>query len=145
MKGRTCALDISRTRVGVAVDDELRLFAHPRGTLNGRNQTLLLRQLQELVTREGITRFVIGLPLDMHGGEGDTARWVRRLAQAIQHATSTEVVLWDERWTTVEAKRRMQQTETPKRQHHAHTSIDEVAAVIILEAWLEANKAVEQL
>lgn len=134
-RGRTCALDLGGVRVGVAIDDELGAFAHPRGTLDGRKRPELLRALVALVQAEGITRFVVGLPLDMRGGEGDAAKKARSLAQAIADATGCDVELWDERLTTVEARRALAASEV----HGARAKerIDEASAVTILQAWLD--------
>src|SRR5262245_61799066 len=61
---RTCALDLGGARVGVAIDDELGLMAHPRGVLDGKNRPALLEALKALADEHEIGRFVVGLPLD---------------------------------------------------------------------------------
>jgi putative Holliday junction resolvase len=137
--GRTCALDLGRVRVGVAVDDELGVMAHPRGVLDGRDRKKLLRDLVRLADDEGITRFVIGLPLDMKGGEGDAARSARGLAQDIADATGREVELLDERLSTVLARRALEASEVPGRKQRER--IDEAAATAILQSWLDARAA----
>ncbi len=81
-KGRTIALDPGKARIGIAIDDELGLLAHPRGFLDGRDRKALLGSLKALADEEGAVRFVVGLPLDMHGGEGMAARAAWVLAQA---------------------------------------------------------------
>src|SRR6185436_11219915 len=112
---RVCALDLGAARVGVAVSDELGLYAHPRGTIPGRPRAELLRALGAIVRDEGVTRVVVGLPLDMRGAEGEAARKARDAAQAIADATGCEVELWDERLTTVEAKRNLELSEVTGR------------------------------
>ncbi|MGH7282821.1 MAG: Holliday junction resolvase RuvX, partial [Polyangiaceae bacterium] len=83
MPGKVCGLDLGRARVGVAISDELGMMAHPRGVISGKNQPELIRALVALAEKEEIERFVIGLPLDMKGGEGDAAKKARDLAQRI--------------------------------------------------------------
>lgn len=134
-KGRTCALDLGAVRVGVAIDDELGSMAHPRGTLPGRDLGALLRELRALAEEEGVVRFVVGLPLDMKGGEGEAARGARERAQAIANATGREVELWDERLSTVQAQRSLAASEV--RGKKAKARIDEAAACAILQAWLD--------
>lgn len=102
-RGRTCALDLGKARVGVAIADDLGMMAHPRGVLPGGDTQALLRALRELADEEKIRRFIVGFPLDMKGGEGDQARRARQTAQLIADATGCEVELWDERLTTVQA------------------------------------------
>jgi putative holliday junction resolvase len=138
-RGRTCALDLGAVRVGVAVDDELGSMAHPRGTLDGRNRKALLAAVQELAEREGVVRFVVGLPLDMRGTEGLAARGARVIAQQLADATGREVELWDERLTTVQAQRSLAASEV--RGKKAKARIDEAAACAILQSWLDARNA----
>jgi len=134
-RGRTCALDLGAARVGVAIADELGMMAHPRGVLPGRDQAALVAALRKLADEEGITRFVVGLPLDMKGGEGDAAKRARALAQRIADETGRMVELWDERLTTVQAQRALAASEV--RGKRAKERIDEAAACAILQAWLD--------
>jgi putative Holliday junction resolvase len=136
---RTCALDLGSVRVGVAVDDDLGLLAHPRGTIDGRDEKGLLAALRSIADDEGIGRFVVGLPLDMHGGEGGAAQKARAMAQRIADATGRTVEMWDERLTTVQAKRALEDGGTRGRK--ARRRIDEAAACVILQSWLDARRA----
>ena len=120
------------------MDDELGLYAHPRPTLDGRDRKGLLRALKELAKDEGVTLFVVGLPLDMKGGEGEAARRVRDLAQLIADETGADVELWDERWTTTQAQRALDASEV--RGKKAKAAIDAAAAVVILQSWLDARR-----
>jgi putative Holliday junction resolvase len=125
--------------VGVAIDDELGAMAHPRGVLDARNRRALLATLRALVDDENIGRFVIGLPLDMKGGEGEAAREARAMAQAIANATGREVEMFDERLSTVQAQRALAASEV--RGKKARARVDEAAACAILQAWLDARRA----
>ena len=136
---RACGLDLGKVRVGVAVSDELGLMAHPRGVISGKNQPELIRALCKLAEEEHIERFVIGLPLDMKGGEGDSARRAREIAQRIADATGIEVELWDERLTTVEARRALATSDVHGAKAKSH--IDEASAVVLLQAWLERQNS----
>lgn len=141
-KGRTariCALDLGAARVGVAISDDLGLMAHPRGALAARPRPKLLEALRELVETEGVGRIVVGFPLDMRGTEGEAARRARGLAQEIADATSCNVELFDERLTTVQAKRALDASEVFGQK--ARARIDEASAVEILQAWLDARAA----
>jgi putative Holliday junction resolvase len=71
----------------------------------------------------------------MKGGEGDSARKARDLAQEISDATGLPVELWDERLTTVEARRNLAASEVHGAK--AKARIDEASAVTILQAWLD--------
>jgi putative Holliday junction resolvase len=137
--GRVCALDPGRARIGVAVDDELGLLAHPRGTLDPRDPKALAEALRDLTEREGIRRFVVGLPLHLRGGEGASAREARSLAQLVADSTGCLVELWDERLSTVQAQRALEASDVRGKKARAH--IDEAAACAILQSWLDARQA----
>jgi putative holliday junction resolvase len=130
-----CALDLGGARVGVAVADELGLYAHPRGVLAAKPRPKLLEALARLVAEERIELIVVGLPLDMKGIEGDAARGARLLAQDIADATGCDIELWDERLSTVQARRALAASEVHGKK--ARARIDEASAVEILQSWLD--------
>jgi putative Holliday junction resolvase len=119
------------------MDDELGLLAHPRGALDGRDRKAVFAVLRRLADDDGVVRFVVGLPLDMRGTEGAAARDARSFAQGLANATGREVVLWDERLSTVQAKRSLDASE--RRGKKARARIDEAAACAILQAWIDAG------
>jgi putative Holliday junction resolvase len=135
---RTLALDLGKARVGVAIDDELGLMAHPRGVLPARDRPALLAAIARLAREERAGRVVVGLPVDMRGHEGDAAREARAMAQAIADACGLDVELWDERMTTQAAARALAASEVRGRK--AKGRIDEAAAVAILQSWLDARR-----
>jgi putative Holliday junction resolvase len=135
---RTCALDLGSVRVGVAVDDELGLLAHPRGCLQARDERALLASLRALADEQDVARFVVGLPLGLRGGEGMAARRARAMAQRIADATGRSVELWDERLTTEQAKRALRDSGVRGRRSRRH--LDEAAACAILQSWLDARR-----
>ncbi len=130
-----CALDLGGARVGVAIADELGLYAHPRGVLAAKPRPKLLEALARLVDDERIELIVVGLPLDMRGIEGDAARGARLLAQDIADATGCDIELWDERLSTVQARRALAASEVHGKK--ARARIDEASAVEILQSWLD--------
>ncbi|HEY8075168.1 MAG TPA: Holliday junction resolvase RuvX [Labilithrix sp.] len=136
-KGRVAALDLGAARVGVAIDDELGMMAHPRGVLAARPRPAMLDALKELAREENVVRFVVGFPLDMRGTEGEAARRAREVAQQIADATGCDVELFDERLSTVEAQRAL--TASGLKREKARARIDEASAVTILQAWLDGR------
>lgn len=138
-KRRVCALDPGAVRIGVALSDDLGFMAHPRGVLAAKPRPRFLEALVELVREEDVGRILVGLPLDMRGTEGEAARRVRDLAQAIADATNVDVELVDERLTTVEAQRAL--TASELKGEKARARIDEAAAVAILQHWLDRRAA----
>jgi len=117
-------------------------MAHPRGVYAARPRPAFLAALKAVVEAEGIVRVVVGFPLDMRGTEGEAARRSREMAQAIADATQCDVELFDERLTTVQAKRALTASEVHGAR--ARERIDEASAVEILQAWLDAREARRQ-
>lgn len=136
--GRTCGLDPGRARVGLAIDDELGLLAHPRGTLDASDPVALVHNLRKWADSENVSRFVVGLPIDLRGTEGSAARQARAFAQSVADATGLPVELWDERLTTVQAHRALAEGGVRGRKARAH--IDEAAACTILQSWMDAHR-----
>ena len=110
-------------------------MAHPRGNLAAKPVPAFLAALSVLVQEEKIRHIVVGLPLDMKGGEGDSARRARVLAQLIADETGCDVTLWDERWSTKQAQRALTASELTGKK--AKARIDEASACAILQAWLD--------
>lgn len=137
---RAIALDLGAVRVGVAIADELGSMAHPRGNLDAKPVPAFLSALLALVVAEKVRHIVVGLPLDMKGGEGESAKRARNLAQLIADQTGCDVTLWDERWSTKQAQRALTASELKGKK--AKARIDEASACAILQAWLDANGAV---
>jgi putative Holliday junction resolvase len=132
---RVAALDLGKARVGLALSDELGLLAHPRPALDGSSLKALLGALGELARSEGIGRFLVGLPLDLRGGEGVAAQRAMRFCQKLADETGCAVELVDERLTTVEATRRLK--EQGKRREEVRAGVDSASAAIVLQQWLD--------
>lgn len=135
MRKRACALDLGRSRVGVAIEDELGMLAHPRPYLDGKDRKAFLRDLRSFIREEEVTELVIGLPVDMSGEERVSAANVRVWAQEISDATGLDVHLWDERWTTKAASRGLRAGGTKAKDQRS--KIDSASAVLILQAFLD--------
>ncbi len=138
-KERAMGIDVGARRIGVAVEDELGMLAHPRSPVDATDRKRALASLLALAAEEGITELVVGLPLDLRGGEGDAAKKARAFAQALADATSIPVRLFDERLTTVEAQRRLR--EAGKASKETRGLIDGAAAATLLQAGLDGRPA----
>ncbi len=137
--GRVLALDRGEVRVGVAISDELGMLAHPRPLLDGRRGKAMFEAISEMVRDEGVTRILVGLPLDPRGNDGPAARRAVRFAHEVADATGVEVELVDERMTTVLAERSLKEAGVAKRDRRA--KVDGAAAAWLLQGWLDAHRA----
>jgi putative Holliday junction resolvase len=136
--GRVLALDRGEVRVGVAISDELGVLAHPRPVLDGRRAGALFEAIRRLVDEEGVTRVLVGWPLDLSGDEGPAARRAARFAEEVARVTGVTVELVDERMTTVVAERSLREAGVSRRA--AKQKVDGAAAAHLLQGWLDARR-----
>lgn len=135
---RILGLDFGSKTVGVAVSDELLLTAQGleivrRQSPNKLRQTLA--RLQEIVTEYQVERIVLGFPKNMNNTEGERCEKTKEFKEMLERRTGLEVVLWDERLTTVSADKYMM--ETGIRRENRKQYVDEIAAVFILQGYLD--------
>jgi putative holliday junction resolvase len=130
--GRVLGLDYGSRRVGVAVSDALRLTAH---ALEVVPRHLAVSRVAELVEELGINQIVVGLPTSLSGLEGSAAAAARDFAADIAATTGLDVVLIDERYSTVTAEKTMLAAGSKRRARRE--SLDKVAATIILQSFLD--------
>jgi putative Holliday junction resolvase len=134
--GRVLGLDLGQSRIGVAVSDDRRRVAVPVGTVRtGAPQDV--KAIAAMVTEYGISDIVVGLPVSLSGGKGEAADHSHRFAQALQGFLHLPVHLQDERLSTVEAERGLRQAGVRGRARRG--VVDQTAAAVILQAWLDAN------
>ena len=128
-------LDIGDARTGVAISDELGIAAHPLCTIQRRSRKALLAELQELATAHKVERIVMGLPLQLNGKTGTQAERIKKFAEKLKQQVNLPIAFWDESFTTFEATQILRGTK--KRRKKRKQVIDQVAAVLILEGYLE--------
>jgi putative holliday junction resolvase len=133
---RALGLDLGTKTIGVAVSDGLGITAQPVTTLRRVSQAKDLAALAALATEHEATEFVIGLPLNMDGSEGPRAAATRKFGDALA-ALGHPVHYQDERLTTVAAERAMREGDISRKRRKE--IIDQVAAVLILQGWLDAR------
>jgi putative Holliday junction resolvase len=135
---RVLALDVGSKRIGIAVADALGITAQGLKTLERRNKRRDLEALGRLLTEYQVQEVVVGLPLRLSGAEGTQSAKMRQFAQLLQDEFGVTVHLWDERWTSKEANRLLREAEVSIQKRGQ--AVDRMAAVLILESWLEAHR-----
>src|SRR5437773_1727150 len=94
-------IDFGRTRIGVAISDELRLLAHPLETIPaGKNAA---KRIAQIVRERKIDKVVVGLPRNMDGTFGAAATETQKFVEDLRALISCEITTWDERLSTVAA------------------------------------------
>ncbi len=146
-------IDYGRARIGVAIASQSARLAKPLATLERINRNEDMRRLRELAREHGIKQIVVGLPLLLDGTRGEMAEEAERFAQRARKQIGVPVELQDERLTSWEAKRLLEEEfgkkyrdEAEKKKHTANETItvDSVAATVILREFLSKQTVAER-
>ena len=132
------AVDLGDARTGIAVSDAGESFAFPKEVISEKGQRALLTKLNLAAQKYSAEIIVVGLPLNMDGTRGYKAEQCGQTAQKLAAICAAEVVMWDERSTTVMAHKNL--SELNVRGSKRKSSVDSEAAAILLESYLNYRK-----
>ena len=134
-------LDFGSKTVGVAMSDPLLMTAQSLEIIRRKEENKLrktLARIEELIVEYEVGEIVLGLPLNMDDSEGDRAALSRQFKEMLERRTGLNVVMWDERLTTVEADEIMNEAGIKGKDRKEY--VDMIAAQIILEGYLEYGR-----
>lgn len=132
-------MDYGSKTVGVAVSDLLGMTAQPVETITRKDENKLRKtcaRIEELIREYEVTKIVLGLPKHMNDDMGDRAEKSIAFGEMLKRRTGLEVVMWDERLTTVEAEQTL--IECNVRREDRKKYIDQIAAVFILQGYMDS-------
>ena len=135
---RIMGIDYGDARTGVAMSDLMCTLVGSTAVVPSRNTEKAIADIVRMAKENEVGRIVVGLPRNMDGTEGARAELCREFAQKLGDATGLEIVMWDERRTTVEAHNILSQ-----QNYHGQkrkNTVDAVAASLILEGYLNSLK-----
>lgn len=135
---RTFGLDVGTRTVGVALSDALGITAQALTTLRRSGLRSDLQALKRLAETHEVTSAVVGLPLNMDGSEGPSAARSRAFGEALAQNLDVPVHYWDERLSTVAAHRALRESNLSGQRRRE--VVDQVAAALILQGWLDAQR-----
>jgi putative Holliday junction resolvase len=134
---RILGFDVGDRRIGLAISDPLGYTAQPLFTLHRTNRRADMKWLARVLRKHAVTEAVVGNPLYMSGDQSPQAAKAQAFAEELRTEFGLTVHLWDERLTTTQAHRHLDEA------GHAAMGrkgiIDQVAAVLILQSFLEAR------
>jgi putative Holliday junction resolvase len=148
-EGSILAIDYGRVRMGLALADTETRMARPLSTLDRVNRNEDMRRLRELVREHKVKQIVIGLPLRLDGTHGEMAEEAERFAQRVRKQIGVPVEMVDERLTSWEAERLLEEVQgrfiheekltgsKKSKSVQAKMSVDAVAAAVILKEYLD--------
>ena len=135
---RIMGLDFGSKTVGVAISDPLLITAQGIEIIRRKEENKLrqtLARIEELIVEYGVEEIVLGLPKNMNATEGERAELTKEFQEKLERRTGLPVILWDERLTTVSADKTMM--EAGIRREHRKDYVDMIAAVLILQGYLD--------
>ncbi|MCQ2748668.1 MAG: Holliday junction resolvase RuvX [Clostridia bacterium] len=138
--GRLMGLDYGSKTVGVALSDLLHVTASSFEVIRRPNEIDLkstLERVVEIVKEQQVEKIVLGLPKNMNNTEGESAEKVRKFKDKLEKLVDIPIVLWDERLTTVESHKMMQ--EAGMNWKKRNKVVDQVAACLILENFMSGS------
>ena len=139
---RIMAIDYGDARTGIAVSDPTGSLTGYTAVIRSRDPERVSEEIAALAEQHGVEEIVMGFPRNMDGTEGPRAKFCRDFAIQVERAAGKQVVLWDERRTTVEAHGILHAS--GKRMKDHQKSVDAVAASLILEGYLNFKRISEQ-
>ncbi|HNX99831.1 MAG TPA: Holliday junction resolvase RuvX [Oscillospiraceae bacterium] len=138
MSTRIMAIDYGDQRIGLAVSDPLGILAGEAWTMDEWAMERAAARIAEEAKKRDVSRFVLGLPKNMDGTEGPRAEKSREFKALLENQSGLEVVLWDERRSSIEAHAILHAGGKKEKDHRK--TVDAVAASLILEGYLGSLK-----
>lgn len=132
------SVDLGKARTGLAICDKGEVLASPLAVLQERDRGRLVERICAAARETGAELLVVGLPRNMDGTEGESARNARETGALLEEASGLPVAFCDERGTTITAHNYLNATNTRGKKRKA--VVDAVAAVVILEDYLQFRR-----
>ena len=132
---RVLSIDYGERRTGLAITDELGITAQGLDTIIAASEEDVLRKVVEIVRKYEAGKILLGLPLNMNGSESEKSEKVRAFGKALEMETSLPVVYWDERMTSMQAKRVMAEMEM--KSYGKKHLLDRISATLMLQEYMK--------
>ncbi len=131
------SVDLGKARTGLAICDKSEMLATPLAQINEKNEEVLLDKVANVALARRVELIIVGLPKNMDGTEGESAKNAREFAAKLKEKTGLLVRMQDERGTTITAHKYLNATNT--RGKKRKNVVDSVAATIILQNFLDSK------
>lgn len=130
-------LDYGEARIGVSVSDALGMLASPLDTICEKDRNEQLKKTARVAKEHNVGKIVVGYPKHMDGTVGHRAQYTEAFARDLSQMLGVPYVMWDERFSSTEAHRILESGGVSGKKRK--TKVDKIAAVIILQGYLDAN------
>ncbi len=137
---RILAIDYGDVRIGIALSDPLGITAQPFLTLEKNSN--VFNKIAKIVQRYSVEKIIAGLPINMNGSYGDSAKKVLSFIEELKKFVKIEIETIDERLTTQQAEKTLLESNTSREKRKKN--IDKITAAIILQTYLESKRCQEE-
>lgn len=134
---RVLGLDVGSKTIGMAISDPLGITAQGLPTIRRQNKRLDFEQLAKVLSDYQVSEIIVGYPLRLSGIEGTQSQKMQLFADELRKKFGLPVHLWDERLTSSQANRILREAELSIKKRGE--AVDRMAAVLILQSWMEAR------
>ncbi len=132
------SVDLGKARTGLAISDKTGFLASPLMMIEEKSPQKILEKVSSAILTNNAELVVVGLPKNMDGSEGDSAKSAREFASKLSDVTGVKTVMQDERGTTITAHGYLSARDVKGKKRKAQ--VDTVAAAIILQDYLDSNR-----
>ena len=143
LRPRVLGLDVGSRTIGLAVSDPLGITAQGLETIRRQNKRLDFEELGKIIRQYSVSEIVVGYPLRLSGAEGTQSEKMQHFAEDLRKHFKLPVHLWDERLTSSQAHRILKEAEVSIEKRGK--AVDRMAAMLILQSWMEARTAGDRL
>jgi putative Holliday junction resolvase len=133
--GHYVGIDVGENQIGLAISDTGKKIAFPLAVIKRVNKSYCFNKINKLLSDKDVDAFIVGLPVRSNGKYGKEVESIRNYVESLKNYFSYEVILWDERYTSVVAEKYLIQADMRRKERKE--VIDEVAAQIILQSYLD--------
>ena len=139
VRPRVLGLDVGSRTIGLAVSDPLGITAQGLETIRRKNKRTDFEQLARVIRRYEVSEIVVGYPLRLSGAQGIQSEKMQHFAEDLRKKFALPVHLWDERLTSTQANRLLREFDLSIKKRAG--AVDRMAAVLILQSWMEARES----
>lgn len=132
------SLDLGEKRIGIALSDELKIIAQAHTVIERTSRAADFREIGQIAAAQSVEKIIVGLPISLDGSEGSMARWARDYGSDLGQKLNIPVTFWDESFTSESAASALAQAGYSRKK--MKPKIDAVAAALILQSYLEAER-----
>ena len=136
MQGRILGIDYGKKRIGLAVSDPMRKIAQGLPTIANSSLPGIFTELENIISTHEINKIVVGFPITMKAEVGKAAQATDKFVTALKNRFDLPIMVWDERLTSVLARRTIK--EFGKSPSKNKSKVDEIAAILILQSYLDS-------